>query len=156
MAESTTEQPQRIVPYLYYEDVEGALRWLSAVFGFRERAEETLRSDEGRVVHAAMELHGARIMLGSPGADYRSPQRLGQTTHNLYVYVDDLDQHFARTQRGGARLLTEITATFYGDRRYGVADLEGQHWYFAQTAQELPASEWRPSARDLAGHESTD
>jgi hypothetical protein len=35
------EKPAPITPYLYYEDVAGALAWLSRVFGFREREKET-------------------------------------------------------------------------------------------------------------------
>jgi uncharacterized glyoxalase superfamily protein PhnB len=128
------------------------MRWLESTFGFRERAGETMRSPEGQVVHAAMELASARIMLGSPGAGYRNPLHLGGTTQNLYVYVDNLDEHYAHTKRADAKLLTDITSTFYGDRRYGVQDLEGHHWYFAQTAKKVAVEDWKPTREDLKGH----
>ena len=66
MPENPPEDTPRISPYLYYEDVAGALKWLARTFGFRERAEETLRSPDGKVIHSAMELDDGLIMLGTP------------------------------------------------------------------------------------------
>jgi uncharacterized glyoxalase superfamily protein PhnB len=153
MPDSTSDKiAPRIIPYLYYENVELALRWLSDVFGFQERTAETMRTPDGRVVHAAMELEGGAIMIGSPGVDYRNPKHFGRPTQNLYVYVSNLKEHFERAKRAGAQLLTEITETFYGDHRYGVEDLEGHHWYFGQTAKTVAVADWKPSEQDLKGH----
>jgi PhnB protein len=152
MANDSPQRPAPITPYLYYEDVANALGWLSRAFGFREREQETIRSPEGKVVHAAMELGGGTILLGCPGPDYRCPRRLGQTTQNLYVYVDDLERHFRTARDAGATILSGPEDTFYGDRRYGAEDLEGHHWYFAQRIREVTPAEWRPSGEDLKGH----
>jgi uncharacterized glyoxalase superfamily protein PhnB len=154
MRDSTVKKEQPpIVPYLYYENVEQALCWLAAAFGFRERDGETLRSPEGRVVHAAMDIDGRTFMLGSPGADYRNPKHLGGTTQNLYVHVENVEAHYARAKHMNAHLLSEIGDAFYGDRRYGVEDPEGHHWYFAQTIKQVAPTDWQPSAQDLEGHE---
>lgn len=141
-----------ITPYLYYEDVAGAMDWLSRAFGFRERESETLRGTDGKVVHTAMELGDGVIMMGCPGADYQCPKRLGHVTQNLYVYVDDLQRHFERATDAGASILSAVEETFYGDRRYGAADLEGHHWYFAEKLHDVAPDDWRPSAEDLEGH----
>ena len=50
--------------------------------------------------------------------------------HNVWVYVDDLDAHFARVQGAGAKILSEIHS--HGYRCYEAEDLEGHHWTFAQ------------------------
>jgi uncharacterized glyoxalase superfamily protein PhnB len=147
------EMTPRVVPYLYYENVEAALRWLSEAFGFREREHETQRAPDGTIVHSAIELQGGLVLLGRPGGSYRNPMRLGQTTQNLYVYVDALEPHFERAKRAGAKLLTSIEDTFYGDRRYGVEDLEGHHWYFAQKVKAIAPEDWKPTAEDLKGHD---
>ena len=152
MSENAPEKPAPITPYLYYEDVAGALAWLSRVFGFREREQETLRSAEGAVVHSAMQAGAGVIMLGCPGADYKCPKRLGRVTQNLYVYVDDVERHFASAQQAGAEILSAPEDTFYGDRRYGAADVEGHHWYFAQKLQPTAPDDWQPSQDDLKGH----
>jgi uncharacterized glyoxalase superfamily protein PhnB len=152
VAGHTPEKVAPITPYLYYEDVAGAVEWLSRAFGFRERAAETMRNAEGAVVHTAMELGDGVIMLGCPGADYRCPKRLGSVTQNVYVYVDDLERHFEAARAAGATILSELEDTFYGDRRYGAADVEGHHWYFAEKVRAMAPEDWNPSQRDLDGH----
>lgn len=152
MSENTAETQQAITPYLLYEDVAGALSWLSRVFGLREREVETMKNPEGKVVHAAMEIGGGSILLGCPSKDYKSPKRLGQATQNLYVYVQDVDQHFKNSKAAGATIISEIEDTFYGDRRYGVQDLEGHEWYFAKTIRVTKPEDWNPTDEDLSGH----
>ena len=120
-----------ITPYLLYEDVGAALKFLSKAFGFRKHGRAMLGSD-GRLNHAAMTLGDDLIMMGCPGSKYRNPKRLGQATQSLYVNVDNADKHFERARKAGATILEEPEDTFYGHRRYGAEDPEGHQWYFAQ------------------------
>jgi PhnB protein len=120
-----------ITPYLLYEDVGAALKFLSKAFGFRRYGAQASGSD-GKLNHASMKLGEDLIMMGRPGGGYRNPKRLGQATQNLYVNVDDVDKHFARAKRAGASILEEPADTGYGARRYGAEDPEGHQWYFAQ------------------------
>ena len=119
-----------ITTYLYYEDVAAALKFLSKAFGFRKYGPQAKRPD-GTLSHAAMKLGDDLIMMGCPGPQYKSPKRLGQATHCLYINVDDVDQHFERAKKAGAEILEEPKDEAYGHRRYGAADPEGQQWYFA-------------------------
>ena len=50
---------------LSYEDVAGAIDWLSRAFGFREVGRR-YTDDAGRVTHAELELDGALVYLGWP------------------------------------------------------------------------------------------
>ena len=111
MATNPPENMPRISPYLYYEDVAKALDWLSGAFGFRER--HRIGGPEGKVVHAEMALADGVIMMGNPGPEYRNPRRLGQTTQNIYVYVDDVEAHFERAKAAGAKILEEPKDQFY-------------------------------------------
>ena len=119
-----------ITPYLLYEDVGGALKFLSKAFGFRRCGVKVLGPD-GKINHAAMQLGSALVMMGCPGGNYRNPKRLGHVTQNIYVNVDNVDEHFVRAKKAGASILEKPTDTEYGHRRYGVADPEGHVWYFA-------------------------
>ncbi len=119
-----------ITPYLYYQDVAGALKFLSKAFGFRKYGARVSGPD-GKINHAGMKLDGDLIMMGCPGSGYRNPKSLGQTTQSLYVNVDDVDAHFERAKKSGATILHEPADTAYGHRRYGAADPEGHEWYFA-------------------------
>jgi len=90
-----------------------------------------MRGEDGTLNHVAMKLGSDFIMMGYPGPKYKNPKRLGQATQNLYVNVLDVDKHFARAKKAGAKILEEPQDTFYGQRRYGVEDPEGHQWYFA-------------------------
>ena len=132
-----------ITPYLLYRDAGAAMAWLARAFGLRKSG-RSYRDAAGRVTHAEMKLGDALLMLGSPGADFKGPKLLGQATQNLYVDIANVDQHYARAVKAGARIVEEPKDTFYGARRYGAEDLEGHVWYFAQA---LPAKPKRAKGK---------
>ena len=105
-----------------------------------------MSGSDGKLQHAAMQLDKDFIMMGYPGPEYKSPRRLGQATMNLYVNVSDVDKHYKRAKKAGARILEEPQDTFYGHRRYGAADPEGHEWYFAHEIKK-PARRTRPTKK---------
>jgi uncharacterized glyoxalase superfamily protein PhnB len=82
-----------ITPYLYHQNVAGALKFLAKAFGFRKYGVQMRRPD-GKINHAAMKLGNDLIMMGYPGSKYKNPKRLGKTTQSLYSNVDDVERHF--------------------------------------------------------------
>jgi PhnB protein len=120
-----------ITPYLLYDDVGDALKFLTKAFGFKKSG-DAHRGDDGKINHAGMQLGDHFIMMGYPGPKYKNPKRLGQVTQMLYIDVDDVETHFKRAKKAGAHILEEPKDTFYGHRRYGAEDPEGHQWYFAQ------------------------
>jgi PhnB protein len=120
-----------ITPYLLYEDVAGALKFLAKAFGFRRHG-SPMSGPDGKINHAAMQLSEGLIMMGYPGPKYKNPKRLGQATQSLYVNVDNVDEHFERARKAGATILERPKNTLYGQRRYGAEDPEGHQWYFAR------------------------
>jgi len=134
----------RVTPYLYYEDVANALDWLVKAFGFRERMR--MPGPGGNIMHAEVELADGVVMMGHPGPEFQNPKRLGHVTQNVYVYVDDVDEHFERAKSAGATILSEPKDQFYGDRTYGAADVEGHHWYFAQHIRDVAPEDLKPPA----------
>ncbi len=142
MPANPPENMLRITPYLYYRDVAGALDWLSRAYGFEERMR--MPGPDGGIIHAEMELADAAIMLGCPSDDFRNPTQLGQVTQSLYVYVDDVDDHFRRAKESGAKIFEEPADQFYGDRRYASEDPEGHHWFFATHMREVAPEDMKP------------
>jgi PhnB protein len=130
----------QVTPYLLYEDVAGALAWLSEAFGFEERVRFT--DANGDVTHAEMAIGEGLVMMGDPGPEFRSPKRLGERTAQVHVYVEDVDAHFEQAKAAGAEIRMELADQEYGDRRYDAYDPEGQLWSFAQHIRDVPASEW--------------
>ena len=139
MTKNPPENTPRIVPYLYYEDVDAALPWMAKAFGLRERMR--VPGPDGKVMHAEMEIDDGLVMMGCPGPEYRNPQHLGHATQSLYVYTDDVDKHFRRAKEAGAKIVYEPADQFYGDRNYGAEDPEGHVWYFAKHERDVSPEE---------------
>jgi uncharacterized glyoxalase superfamily protein PhnB len=123
-----------IIPFLRYRDTAAAVDWLVDAFGF-ERFDIS-HDDSGAVVHAELRFGRATVQLGPAGdgkIPMRSPRDLPFTNQGVYVYVggpDDVDAHFKRATQAGAEVLYEPYDTHYGERNYGVRDLEGHIWSF--------------------------
>jgi uncharacterized glyoxalase superfamily protein PhnB len=145
MVKNPPEEMTRVSPYLYYEDVAGALDFLTKAFGFTERFR--MPGPDGKVAHAEMTLLDGVIMLGSPGPDYRNPNHSGgHVNQSLYVYVDDVDAHCETARAAGATIVAEPEDQFYGDRRYGAKDPEGHEWFFAQHVRDVAPEDMKPPA----------
>ena len=131
-----------ITPYLLYEDVDAALDWLVATFGFTEQVR--MKGPDGKANHAEVRLGDGVVMMGHPGPDYQNPKRRGGATQLVYVYVDDVDKHFAVARAAGAHVLSEPAEQFYGDRTYGAEDPEGHQWSFAQHVRDVAPEDMHP------------
>lgn len=125
-----------ILPHLTYQDVAAALVWLTKTFGFTEHYRY------GQPDGAQMHLGDAWIMLNRARPGSASPAQIGHHTQSLTVFVDDVDAHFARAKSAGARIVEELHETEYGERQYGVVDLEGHHWLFSRHARDVSPEEW--------------
>jgi uncharacterized glyoxalase superfamily protein PhnB len=141
--------PQKLTPYLLYKDVSRALGFLARAFGFVECGDRFTGKD-GTVQHAAMEISpkGELFMMGCPGPKYKTPKKLGSSTAMLYILVDDVDAHFKRAKKAGAKILNKPEDTFYGDRRYGAEDPEGHQWHFAQHVRDVTPEEMKKAAME--------
>ena len=124
-----------ITPYLYYEDLPGAVKWLSKAFGFKTFGPTMRRS--GKLTHVAMKRGKDVVMMGHPGPKYRNPRHLREATQSLYVMATGVDRIFIQAKKAGAKVLEEPMNTEYGHRRCGVEDPEGHQWYFAEEIRRL-------------------
>ncbi len=123
---------QRVFPYLAYEDAPAAIEWLCRVFGFEQVDVQTI--PDGRVVHAALSLEGAQVMLASlfDGGGYCSPQMLDELPSHVLIHVEDVDAHFLRAESTGASIRYGPVDQPWGARLYEATDLEGHRWAFMQ------------------------
>ena len=116
-------RPREIAPLsiaLYYEKPVEAAHWLERVFQLRSWT-DILETEEGTWIEFH---HGNVAILLFEG------ERDGASTDMPWVYVDDLDAHFAHAQAEGATIVKEIHQQGY--RAYEAEDLEGRRWTFAQ------------------------
>ncbi len=129
-----------ILPHVTYRNVADAIAWLTKAFGFAEHYR--YGESGGRVDGAQMHLGDAWIMLRTARPGSASPAQAGLQTQSLTVFVEDVDAHFQNTKAAGARIVEDLHETEYGERQYGVEDLEGHHWLFSRHARDVSPEEW--------------
>ena len=87
-----------ITPYLYYEDVASAMKFLAKAFGFR-RFGAVSRGPDRKINHAAMKAGSSVVLMGRPPAAYRSCHLVERpcpdwadalVRHWLYEIAEDL------------------------------------------------------------------
>jgi uncharacterized glyoxalase superfamily protein PhnB len=129
-----------MLAHITYQNVPDAIAWLTKTFGFIEH----YRYGEpgGAVSGAQMHLGEAWIMLRSARPGEVSPMQVGHSTQSLTVFVEDVDGHYERTKSAGAKIVEELHETCYGERQYGVRDLDDHHWLFSRHARDVSPAEW--------------
>lgn len=129
----------RISSAVSYDDAAKAIDFLGEAFGFELRLK--VEGDDGKIVHSELTFGEGVIMVGDPKPDAphrKSPRQVGgANTQAMMVYVDDVEAHFQRAKKAGAKIIREPHTEDYGedywsDRGYEAEDLEGHRWWFMQ------------------------
>jgi uncharacterized glyoxalase superfamily protein PhnB len=132
--DSAPRQPEdldRLAIAVYYLKPVTAARWLADAFGFasprRLPVPEPGRDlDEERTW---LEFRVGHCSLMVFRAEDERPEPV-PVTHVPWIFVDDLDAHFARASEAGAKIIEPIY--HHGFRAYEAEDPEGHRWMFAQ------------------------
>lgn len=135
------EQYRGAIPYLCIKDTARALDFYKQAFGTRE----TLRmpTPDGRVMHAEIHIGDAVVMLGEEclHMDFRSPETIGGSPVNIYIYVNDVDGLAAKAEAAGITVTRPVQNQFYGDRTVQFRDPFGHIWGFATHIEDVPEDE---------------
>jgi PhnB protein len=131
----------RVVPYLCVDGASAAIRFYRAVFGATERMR--MAEPDGRIGHAELEVGTAVIMLSDefPDLGIRAPGTIGGTPVTLTLYVEKVDDVFARAVAAGATVLRPLKDQFYGDRTATFEDPFGHRWSIATHVEDVSAAE---------------
>ena len=89
-----------------------------------------LKTPDGKVMHATMELGDSRFQLGDelPGMSVSSPQKLGGSPIVLHICVEDVDALWNRAVAAGAKVTMPLANQFWGARYGQVLDPFGFTW----------------------------
>jgi uncharacterized glyoxalase superfamily protein PhnB len=128
-----------------YRDPKAALAWLEQAFGFEITM--VIENPDGSIGHSQMRVgRDGMVMVGREWDElHRSPASLsGVNTQSVHVNLDDdqdIDAHYRRALAAGAASRRKPEDQFYGERTYGVADLEGHHWTFSKVVKAVSLEE---------------
>jgi len=134
--------PGKIIPELVYDDLDSAVRWLCQVFGFEERLRIGNHRSQLILEDASMI---AITKKDPPDILANNPELTQQTRkadHSIMVRVDDVEQHFQRAIRYGAKVINPPSDFPYGERQYSVQDIGGHVWTFSQSIADVDPEDW--------------
>ena len=137
-----------VTPYLSVNDAARAIDFYKRAFG----ATEVSRMDgpQGKIGHAELRIGDSMIMLADemPGTACRSPQSLGGTTVNMFLYVNDVDAAFKQAEAAGAKVDMPATDMFWGDRYGKLTDPFGHTWSMATHKEDVAPEEMKRRMKD--------
>jgi uncharacterized glyoxalase superfamily protein PhnB len=142
MLQNRSLPPGSIFPELVYPDLAEAVAWLCSVFGFSERV---------RIGHHRSQLvsgEASVIAIGGEGGPVQ-----GQASHSVMVRVDNVDLHYDRAVRGGARIVRTPETYPFGERQYTAEDLGGHRWTFTQSIADIAPEAWGGQVMSRVDHQ---
>ena len=141
----------RVTPYLSVDGAAAAIEFYRDVLGATERVR--MDAPGGKVGHAELDIGTSVIMLADafPDMSAPTPTALGGSPVTLMVYVEDVDDVFARAIAAGATEIAPVQDQFYGDRSGQFTDPWGHRWNVASHVEDVPPDEMERRAAEAMG-----
>lgn len=149
MTEITAATPS-LTPHIVCDGAADAIEFYKQAFG----AEELMRipTPEGRIMHAAVSINGAMLMLVDEMKEMGAlgPISLGGTPVTLHLTVANADAAIERAAAAGATVTMPAADMFWGDRYGQVKDPWGHNWSIAHPLSDrvMSEDELRKAAED--------
>ena len=82
-------------------------------------------------IHGEASFQGQLVMMGQGALErcMQSPRDAGAVTMGVFIYLDDVDKHYAVAKAAGAEIVDPPKTVEYG-RTYSAVDPEGHPWFF--------------------------
>lgn len=128
-----------VLPHVRYRHVDHAVVWLARVFGFEEVYRYGDRADPSG---ALVRLGSAVVMLEKAREGHAVPAETGHRAQYLTFFVEDVETVYARVRAEGVSVVEELRVTVYGEKQFGVEDLDGHAWLVSQHVGDLDPADW--------------
>lgn len=126
-----------VTPYLVLRGAADAIEFYKKAFG----ASEVFRmpAPDGTLAHAEIRIGDSQIMMceENPSMGAQSPQALGGSPANLFLYVEDVDRAYQRAVDAGATATMPPQDMFWGDRYGKLVDPFGHEWSMATHVEDV-------------------
>jgi uncharacterized glyoxalase superfamily protein PhnB len=126
-----------VLPHVTYKNLPDAIRWLKTTLGVVEH----YRYGDP-VSGAQMRLGNAWFMVRAARGDYRCPAELGFGTQSVTVFLENVEEHYARSRAAGVTIVEDLHETEYGELQYAITDPEGHQWLFSRHARDVSPDAW--------------
>src|SRR5262245_50301561 len=130
-----------VTPGMVCPNVGQVIEFLQKTFG----AEQIERMEMGGgIAHAEVRIGDCIVMMGEPMGPWTAMPA------SLSVYVDDVDDTYAKAIAAGGESLQEPADQFYGHRTARVKDMGGNHWSIHKVVEEVAPAEMQKRMMDMS------
>lgn len=149
MTDNTKPAPS-LTPHLVCDGASDAILFYKKAFGATEMMR--LPGANGRLLHAAVDINGAMVMLVDENRDHGmlGPKALKGSPVTLHLKVADADAAIKRAADAGAKVVLPAADMFWGDRYGQVEDPFGHRWAIASQVRAMSADEIKAAAAKAA------
>jgi PhnB protein len=128
-------------PYLVIRGAADAIEFYKRAFGAQEIAR--MPGPGGKLMHAEIKIGDSMLMLSDefPEMGSSSPQTIGGTPVNVFLYVPDVDRTFQQALNAGATSRMAPEDMFWGDRFGKLSDPFGHEWALATHKEDVAPAE---------------
>jgi PhnB protein len=150
MKKSTTPIPEgfhTVTPSLTCRNAAEAIEFYKKALGAEERMR--MPGPDGKISHAELKIGNSIIFLNdeNPAWGCSSPQSLGGSASNFYLYVEDVDKDFQRALDAGGQVKMPVMDMFWGDRMGAFTDPNGYSWTISTHTQDMTEQEIEEGAK---------
>ncbi len=140
-----------VQPYMMFNACTQAMEFYTKAFGAREVM--CMKSPEGRVHHAEIQIGDSRIMMAdeSDTSESFGIKHYGGSPISLMFYTEDTDAMYARALAAGAKSLREPADQPYGDRMAGIEDPFGYKWWIGAQVKSMTPAEMEAATNQAQG-----
>ena len=132
---------QVVSPHLICAGAANAIEFYKKAFG----AVETMRlpGQDGKLIHAAITIHGGTVMLTDEAPQWGSlsPLALKGSPVTIHLNVDNVDAVIDRAVKAGATLKMPAADMFWGDRYGQITDPFGHNWSISTHQRDMTVEE---------------
>ena len=151
MADASDRPVSGVSPHLIVSNAAAAIDFYKKAFGAVELARH-MAPDGKRIMHAAVRINGATVMLADEFPEYSggkrsAPDALGGTPVVLHLQMTDVDAFFNKAVAAGAEVMMPLEDQFWGDRYGQVRDPSGHMWSVGATKQKLTEEQIKEAAK---------
>jgi PhnB protein len=139
-----------VTPHLVCARAAEAIEFYKKAFGAVE--ESRLPGPDGKVMHAAIRIGGAAIMLVEEAPEWGmlGPKALKGSPVTIHLYVDDTDALVARAVKAGAKVTMPVADMFWGDRYGTLEDPFGHRWSVGTHVRDVSPGEMVEAMKAMA------
>ena len=138
-----------LTPHIVCRGAAKAIDFYKKAFGAVELMR--LPGPDGRLMHAAVQINGAMVMLNDEMPEHKalSPLALKGTPVTLHLNVPDVDAVFARAVKAGATVTMPVADMFWGDRYGIVTDPFGHSWSIATHKKDMTVEQIQEALKNM-------